>query len=40
VLALSKDLESWARGIETPERQAVTGPVNFDTLLLQGEEDD
>ena len=36
----SKDLESRTRGVETFEWQLVTLPANFDTLVLQGEEDD
>ena len=40
VLAFSEGLESWARRVETLKRQAITAPVNFDTLLLQGEEYD
>ena len=40
VLTLGEGLESWACGIETLERQVVTPPADFDTLLLQGEEHD
>jgi len=38
VLAFSEGLEPRTCGIETLERQVVTTPVDFDTLLLQGEE--
>ena len=34
VSALSECLEPWTLGIETLERQVVTTPVDFDTLLL------
>jgi len=40
VLTSSKGLESWARSVESLERQTITAPVDFDTLLLQGEEYD
>jgi len=40
VLTLGEGLESWARGIETLERQVVTTPTDFETLPLQGEEYD
>jgi hypothetical protein len=40
VFATSEGLELRTRGIETLERQLITTPVDIDTLLLQGEEDD
>jgi hypothetical protein len=39
VPALGEGLESWTRGIETPERQFVTTPIDFDTIPLEDKED-
>jgi len=38
VLAFSDGLESRTRSIETPERQAIAAPADFNALPLQGEE--
>jgi len=40
VLAFSERLESRSRRVKTPERQAISAPVDFNTLPLQGEEYD
>ena len=40
VLAFSKRLESRSRRVQTPKRQAISTPVDFNILPLQGEEYD
>ena len=40
VLSVGQHLQDRASAVDTRERDAVTGPVDFDALLLQGEEDD
>jgi hypothetical protein len=40
VLSFGQRLQDGASGVDTREGDAVTAPVNFNTLLLQGEEDD
>jgi hypothetical protein len=40
VLSVGQPLEDGASAIDTREGDVVTGPVDFDALLLQSEEDD
>jgi hypothetical protein len=40
MLSVGQRLQDRASGIDTREGDAVTPPVDFNVLLLQGEEDD
>jgi hypothetical protein len=40
VLSVGQRLKDGATGVDTREGDAVTAPVDFNVLLLQGEEDD
>jgi hypothetical protein len=40
VLSVGQHLQNRASTVDTREGNVVTAPVNFDALLLQGEEDD
>jgi hypothetical protein len=40
VLSISQRLKDGASGVDTREGDVVTAPVDFNVLLLQGEEDD
>jgi hypothetical protein len=40
VFSVGQRLEDGASSVDTLEGDVVTGPVDFNALLLQGEEDD